>query len=325
VQTLPLLLDSKLYKDSRLKESLGLLRLWMGPERRERPANYLNLEAYLNAYLAYYFPLHLPELYWILDQGKKRKFEFAPKRVLDVGCGPGTLTLSMLLWLNKEKIASPEEIVLWDQSERALKFAKDRIKKISTSRVRFETVHLPSVPREEKFDLILMGHLLNEWGAGPRFRDKKLALIKQLSNLLTDEGSLIIIEPPLREPTLDLMALRDRLIENFTIVAPCPQSNAGCPMLRDALGWCYAQPPRHLFKEAGFTEYDSKIEKLIHINMTHQSFSYLWITRKKAELKNVTIAVTDKKSPRHSLCVNVAEIEHLTTASAFRGEMKLEN
>ncbi|MEZ4814655.1 MAG: small ribosomal subunit Rsm22 family protein [Bdellovibrionota bacterium] len=298
----------------------------MGPERGRRPDNYLNQEAYFSAYLAYYFPLHLPELYWVLDQAKKRSFVPTFKRVLDVGSGPGTLSLSLLFWLQKENLGFPEELVLWDQSEKALKFAKEKVKTISDkTRVRFEKVHLPRTPKEEPFDLIVMGHVLNEWGAGPRFREKKQAVLKQVLQQLSPEGSLIILEPPLREPTLDLMVIRDELQQaGYRIVGPCPQSFTGCPLLLDKLGWCYAQPPRAQFKDQGFTVFDRHIEKLLSIKLTQQSFSYLWVTRKKEDPtvkkpKEVAISVTDRNAPRKLMCIDTGEIANSPKAY-FRGE-----
>lgn len=304
MNSLSLILDSKIYKDPRLKKSLGLLRSWMGPDRARRPENYLNQEPYLNAYLSYYLPLHLPELFWVLDQGLKRSLTLSPTRVLDVGAGPGTLSLSLLFWLQKMQLKMPEEITLWDQSERALKYAKEKLRFLSlNSRIQFEKLHLPRVPQGKSFDLILMGHVLNEWGSGPRVRSKKYDLIKKISQLLSPGGSLIILEPPLREPTLDLMSLRDLLVEdNFNVIAPCPQSTMECPLLKQKLGWCYAQPSRSLFKEIGFTQFDSKIEKLLNIQLTQLSFSYLWITREKSDLSSVSVSVTDQKAPRKLLC-----------------------
>ncbi len=321
---------------------MGLLRSWMGPERHKRPANYLNQDAHLASYLAYYFPLHLPELFWILDQGKARGADIQPKRVLDVGSGPGTLSFSLFFWLQKEKKNFPEELVLWDQSETALKFAKDKLRSTflnnaqpkntdlkntaEGTRIRFEKVHLPRMPKEEKkFDLIIVGHVLNEWGAGPRFRDKKLSLIKQLQNMLTSDGSLIVVEPPLREATLDLMVMRDELIRDFQVVAPCPQSFEGCPLLKDKLGWCYAQPSRAAMGEFGFTVFDKHIERLLSIQLTQQSFSYLWLRKKTAafELMQTAIAVTDKNSPRHKICVASGKLNDTKKVPAFRGEASL--
>ena len=64
-------LDAKIYKDPRLKPALQQLRDWMGPQRYERPEGYLNIDKYFYAYVAYYLPLHFPELYWILEEVKK--------------------------------------------------------------------------------------------------------------------------------------------------------------------------------------------------------------------------------------------------------------
>ena len=40
----------------------------MGPKRVNRPKGYLSHAETLGSYLAYYFPLHLGEVYWILEQ-----------------------------------------------------------------------------------------------------------------------------------------------------------------------------------------------------------------------------------------------------------------
>lgn len=77
-------LDAKIYKDPRLKPALQQLRDWMGPQRHERPEGYLNIDKYFYAYVAYYLPLHFPELYWILEEIKKESF---PKFCTCIRCG----------------------------------------------------------------------------------------------------------------------------------------------------------------------------------------------------------------------------------------------
>jgi len=321
------ILDPKTYRDPRLKESLLQLREWMGPRRGERPEGYLNLDKYFYAYIAYYLPLHLPELYWILEQLAKKDFPLSTKNVLDVGCGPGTLTLSLLLWLEKQQQAKPEKIVLWDNSQKALALAKEKILKLNASdatKIFSEKVKLPNFAKnDERFDLIVVGHFLNEWGAGPRFRAKKISFLNSLVKAkLSAEGTLIVIEPPLKECTLDLMQLRNELARTLTIVAPCPQSDKLCPMLEQNLGWCYAQPPREAFRKAGIAPFDAQLEKLLKIQLTHPGFSYFAATKKTYRAPACNVFVSEQRKSGDLSCEVSGKIVETKSRSLHRGEIR---
>ncbi len=321
-------LDAKIYKDPRLKPALQQLRDWMGPQRHERPEGYLNIDKYFYAYVAYYLPLHFPELYWILEEVKKREFSLSFARVLDVGCGPGTLSLSLMVWLQEQGLAEPEKLFLWDHSPKALNLAKEKLSTLmsDSQKILTQKVKLPSFPlKNEKFDLILMGHFLTEWGSGPRFRAKKKSFLKNLiETQLSQDGTLIVIEPPLKEGTLDLMYLRDEFARDYSVVAPCPQSSMGCPLLRSHLGWCYAQPSRVDFRKKGLAPYDDQLEKILKIKLTHPGFSYMVLTKKKFDHPKLKLFVSQSRLPKDLICTPKSKIVESSQKACHRGETVFE-
>ena len=273
-------------KASRNQKSLEQLRSWLGAERDQRRKGYMNAEAFFKAYLFYYLPLHLPEVFWINEQMNIRMENYSTRSWVDIGCGPGTASISMALSNKFQKKKDPKEIVLMDQSKRALQFAREVLHvicpetKIKTFRVDLRNV--VDVRRTlksagNKWDAVLISHVLNEFGNGPRLRDTKLELLELFGRTLCHERTKVyVIEPPLKSPTMDLMHLGDDLLEGgATILGPCPRNRRICPMLKDKKGWCYAQPERSEFRQLGLTPKDKRIEKALKIQLTHPGFSYL--------------------------------------------------
>ncbi len=270
-----------------LKKEIFDLKDWLGAFKARRPQGYMSRPLVRSAYLSYHLPLHLPELYWILSQRDFVKDNFKSKDSLligDLGAGPGTASLSFMSWalvngLKDKKIS----FELFDSSAPAMDTAKKLLgilKKdlsVQTQRrdLRQELKHLS----ENKYNLLIVSHLFNEWGNGPRYLDRKLNFIAQAESYLADDGFLLIIEPPLREPTLDLMSIRDTVTNDteleLQVVQPCPGNLLLCPMKANSLGWCYAQPPRQWAKERGLTPWDREIERTLDKRLDKPGFSYL--------------------------------------------------
>jgi SAM-dependent methyltransferase len=101
-----------------------------------------------------------------------------------------------------------------------------------------------------RFDLIVAAHLLNELfvahASARRIEARAERVSAWCETLLTPGGTLVILEPALRETSRDLLAVRDRLVgAGLRIVAPCLWSGP-CPALARERDWCHdavLEPP----------------------------------------------------------------------------------
>ena len=48
-------------------DEIHKMRDWLTRDRASRPSGYMNNPKAISAYTAYHFPLHFPELFWILE------------------------------------------------------------------------------------------------------------------------------------------------------------------------------------------------------------------------------------------------------------------
>jgi hypothetical protein len=101
---------------------------------------------------------------------------------------------------------------------------------------------LPAV--EGRFDLIVAAHLLGELfvDRSPDARvDARAQRVRAWTDgLLAPGGTVILVEPALRETSRELLAVRDQLLalSDLEIVAPCFWTGA-CPALANPRDWCH--------------------------------------------------------------------------------------
>jgi hypothetical protein len=101
---------------------------------------------------------------------------------------------------------------------------------------------------EGRFDLIVAAHLLNELFVDRSERDRIAARARLVAGwcdlLLAQAGTLVIIEPALRETSRELLAVRDQLLSaGLRVVAPCFWTGP-CPALLRERDWCHDAAPR---------------------------------------------------------------------------------
>jgi len=90
-------------------------------------------------------------------------------------------------------------------------------------------------------DVIMMGHLLNELWKGPEQAVRRAALLEEARGALAPGGSLVVIEPALRDTSRALLEVRDLLVAGGAAVrAPCLFRGA-CPALTRPSDWCHAE------------------------------------------------------------------------------------
>lgn len=202
--------------------SRGLTR-----ERELAGARYFEDPQLLGAYLLLYWPVSYAQARSVLGEVG------APLgAVLDVGSGPGPLALAAL-------DAGATGAVAVDRSAAALAAARA----LGTERGGLATETwepgraLPAGP----FDTVLAGHVLNELFGDDV--DRRATLAEAMLARLRPGGSLVVIEPALRETSRALLALRDRLVARGAAVrAPC-LFRGGCPALARPGDWCHAERP----------------------------------------------------------------------------------
>jgi ribosomal protein RSM22 (predicted rRNA methylase) len=101
------------------------------------------------------------------------------------------------------------------------------------------------LPRVDgRFDLIVAAHLLGELfvdrPADERVDARAVRVQAWAEGLLQPGGTVVLVEPALRETSRELLAVRDQLLalSDLEIVAPCFWKGA-CPALARERDWCH--------------------------------------------------------------------------------------
>jgi SAM-dependent methyltransferase len=187
---------------------------------------YLSDRDLLGAYLLHYFPISWCQASLCLSLFFSVTGAAAPRSVLDVGAGPGPVALALLA-------AGAGAVTAVDRSAGALALARrlaaGQGRQLSTRT--WDATSGGPVP-DGRFDLISLGHALNELWAGREDRIAlRVSLLQRLAAKLTPGGRLFIMEPALMQTAQDAIRVRDGLVrEGFTVELPCTWQGA-CPAL----------------------------------------------------------------------------------------------
>ena len=211
--------------------SRGLTR-----ERELAGARYLDDDRLLGAYLLFYWPVS-----YLQARGTISELPQRPRSVLDLGSGPGPMAFAAL-------DAGAAEALACDRSSKALAAARAlsaaAAEPLSTrewnpSRGR----PLAEAAGGRTFDLVTLGHVLNEIFSGEGAAERRAALLEEGLALVRPGGSLLVVEPALRETSRALLAVRDLLVERgLAVRAPCLYRGP-CPALARETDWCHAERP----------------------------------------------------------------------------------
>ena len=225
--------------------------------------DYLKDPALAAAYLSYFFPVNLCKIQVMLDelpQDWQITHADGPLKVLDLGAGPGTGAMAVLDWLNQHDPGSLKHltVVAVDASADALRQARflwtaysHRIgmgeanlilREGDLSRPRTNGWH-DYVIREGPYDLIIVANCLNElFGNTQAALKERSGLAADCVELLTPHGTLMILEPALRETSRSLHQVRDQLLQEkrCTVYSPCLHER-NCPALLNPDDWCHEE------------------------------------------------------------------------------------
>ena len=228
----------------------AVLRLQRGltGSRELAGSSYMDDPELLGAYLLYYWPSSYAQAKRALSVAG-----IAPKRVLDLGSGPGPMAAAAL-------DAGAVSIRLIDKSEKALKLALDILEPADVRTERHDLENLPAGEPSDRFDLAIIGHALNELAQGREDRIERRADVAiKAAGMLAPGGSILMLDPATLAASRDALALRDRLVASgWTVLAPC-STQAPCPALgagpnqscHDEAAWNPPRTVRELAERAG--------------------------------------------------------------------------
>lgn len=227
--------------------------------RAGRNRGYWNDDALRAGYLAYFLPISLAKVQALLEELPSEQLcrpEDRPLRVLDIGSGPGTGALAVRDWMQQRTERTVEAVAV-DQALPALQEA-ERLwraygRASGSQSAGFVWLHvnleragsLDACKPEGPFDLIVMAHALNELWRGTRDPvGARVTFVRGLLDLVVPHGSLVLIEPALRDTSRDLHLVRDKLLETgaCTVLSPCLHDKP-CPALVKAKDWCHEERP----------------------------------------------------------------------------------
>ena len=256
--------ERELHGDVLAQAVVNLSRLFT-TARATLPLHYLDDPAHASAYLSYFLPVNLSKVQVLLDELPEDSGMGAsdhPMAVLDLGCGPGTGALALLdwLWHRSPERAKTVSVLAADSSHSPLQDSKrlwDAYCQgvgISTSGFRCVEGNLEhplkgdlgkQIVRGGPYDLIIMANCLNElFPASIDPPAERATVVAQLLPFLAPHGTIMIVEPALRQTARALHHMRNHLLKQglCTVYSPCLHEGA-CPALDRPDDWCHEERP----------------------------------------------------------------------------------
>ena len=256
--------ERNLRGDALAQAVVNLSRLFT-TSRLSLPARYLDDPAHATAYLSYFLPVNLSKVQVLLDELPNDSSHETPDRpmaVLDLGCGPGTGSLALLdwLWHRSPERAKSVSVLAADASHASLQGAK-RLWEAYCSEVGIPNAGLRCVEGNlehplkgdlgkqivmgRPYDLIILANCLNElFSTATDPPAEQAVLVGQLLPFLAPHGTIMIVEPALRQTARALHQMRNHLLKQglCTVYSPCLHE-AACPALDHPDDWCHEERP----------------------------------------------------------------------------------
>ena len=198
-------------------------------ERSLAGERYLSQPDLLGAYLLHFWPISYAQARLCLEMMQRVREGTPLSSALDVGSGPGPFALALL-------DAGVRTVAATDRSSAALalarRIASDRGYSLQTRQ--WDATKSTGIP-EGRFDLISLGHTVNElWAGHPDRTALRVSFLQRLAGSLLPGGRLLIVEPALMKTAQEAIMARDGLTRaGFTVEMPCIWQ-ADCPALPDS-------------------------------------------------------------------------------------------
>jgi ribosomal protein RSM22 (predicted rRNA methylase) len=263
----------------------GLSRLFTR-EREAISRAYLEDPVLAAAYLSYFLPVNLSKIQILLGEmpvpEDDRRFS-----ILDLGSGPGTGPLAVLDWWHRRRSAAALSVVALDAVPAALRQAGllwngyCHAAGITTASLHTcegdleRRAWLEQIREGAPFDLVILANCLNEMFLGAKDPiGAQAGLVAEVLALLAPHGTIMMVEPALRETSRALHQVRDRLLQEkrCTVYSPCLHENS-CPALINPDDWCHEE---RLWEAPGSIQ---EIDKEVGFIKDALKFSYLLLRK----------------------------------------------
>ncbi len=194
--------------------------------------------------------------------------------ILDLGSGPGTSILAASFFFARRMPDRTVRFAGIERSRPALIKAHELFRRIAPPNHSLESAtaeigpgDLETILKGHRFDIVIAANLINELEG----EDAPHGLCEEiLEDHLAADGSLLLIDPALKETARPLMELRDRLISEGTasVAAPCLHQIA-CPMLKaGGRDWC------HFYIDWDCPKYLEVLDGIAGMDHKHLKMSY---------------------------------------------------
>lgn len=271
-------------KQDTLYFSKGILKLSQGftSQRGDRYQDYFNDPVLRSGYLSYFLPVNLAKVLSILE---KHQVTWSKKslHIVDVGAGPLTMTLALVLHLieNQPQLKDTIKITV-DVYEMNAKVANEGaqilqnlVQKGWGSKAHLKVnVHSGNVFHKKfpvkKADFILLGNVLNEF----KTRTQQSQMMQKLFKAFGRKDThVLMMEPGTKKDSRDLQVLHDEILEktSYKVLGPCLHQNS-CPLNSVAKAdWCHFkqlwEAPRFLLE----------FDKITKLKKYYLLYSYLFL------------------------------------------------
>jgi ribosomal protein RSM22 (predicted rRNA methylase) len=250
---------------SRLSEAVQQLSQRFTRERKSLPAEYLDDPRFAAAYLSYFLPVNASKVQVLLDE-LPLETDLAGKTdgrwsVLDLGSGPGTAGLAVLDWMvqrvgrdsnlrvvsvDRSQRTIADSVSLWDSYCCEAGVTRATLNSYVGDLESSRRGTVGNVIQEgSPYDLVIIANCLNElFGDSVELVARRAELVGGLLPLVQPHGSIMIIEPALRQISRELHQVRNHLLQSqiCTVYSPCLHEGA-CPALIHPDDWCHEERP----------------------------------------------------------------------------------
>lgn len=209
-----------------MREAQALSERYRAPRTADTPPLATGSDQVLG-YLALVMPATYTQLRGAMAAAAARVPQWAPTTLLDLGSGPGTA-----LWAAAAQWPSLRSMTAWEREAAFITIGRTLAQHSTDSGLRgaqWEHGDLRSFRSGHRYDLVILGHVLNE--LDPETQRATVAMAWERT-----AGMLLIVEPGTMAAFAVARAARDQLLPlGAHTLAPCVHDRP-CPLQND---WCH--------------------------------------------------------------------------------------